>query len=195
MKTPFLRFTKMKPTQVFYLPLLLFVVFAACQPKQNADASADLTDSNLDMPTDGTEGTDSVSLAKAFKRDSIENIKFFEKLNMGKDFDVFYKKFHADSLYQISHINFPLQGALDGTDSLTAANNPNPWNAANWSMHSLPFIKGLYYEMKQPPGFTDIVMEKIVDPKTGFGILRRFKKNEEGEWFLIYYVGSNPMSI
>ena len=50
-----------------------------------------------------------------------------EENRLPKDFLVFYDRFHSDSVYQLSHILFPLEGLPPDTDSLTASSGTFRW--------------------------------------------------------------------
>lgn len=107
--------------------------------------------------------------------------------NMPPDFLAFYEKFHTDSLYQMSHINWPLQG--DKTvpvDSTTLQLREVQWEARNWRMHHANFDLNDYRIERQAIG--DImVVERVMAKAVNYGIERRFAKQPDGEWALIFY--------
>jgi hypothetical protein len=49
------------------------------------------------------------------------------------DFMVFYERFHSDSLFQLEHITFPLQGLPSDLSSTKTSNFR--WEQENWEMH------------------------------------------------------------
>lgn len=94
------------------------------------------------------------------------------------DFD---KRFHSDSLFQISRIVFPLKGGIiDGFDRKS-------WLKKDWQMIKIPVIKttvGSDYKLQT--SFNDtLVTEKVWIESSGFSFERHFK-NIEGKWFLIF---------
>ena len=105
-------------------------------------------------------------------------------------FEVFYNKFHSDSLYQMDHIVFPLPGLPAEVDSLTLAEGNYKWAKEDWRIHK---DLGTNPDFKQE--FTaltpDLVIERLTHKKMGnVGIIRRFAKIG-GEWNLIYYAALN----
>lgn len=109
------------------------------------------------------------------------------------EFEVFYDRFHLDSLYQIAHITFPLEGLPAQADSATLVDNRFRWQKADWRMHR-PFNRydNNFQREFLPIGKTMIV-EKITDSKTGFSMTRRFAKLDDN-WYLIYYAGMNMLA-
>lgn len=108
------------------------------------------------------------------------------------EFEAFYDRFHLDSLYQMQHITFPLEGIPAQADSATLVDNSFRWQKDDWRMHR-PFNRydNNFQREFLPVGKTMIV-EKITDGKTGFSMTRRFAKLDD-EWYLIYYAGMNML--
>jgi len=108
------------------------------------------------------------------------------------DFDRFYEQFHADSLFQIGHIAFPLAGLPNNADSLTRAKGNYEWDAADWRMHKS--LKGLEAQFNRTVKATgkDLVTEYIQQVGSSFVMERRFSK-VGNEWYLIYYAGMNDL--
>ncbi|MEO0043862.1 MAG: hypothetical protein RL329_3310 [Bacteroidota bacterium] len=107
---------------------------------------------------------------------------------LSADFQQFYEKFHADSVYQMAHIQFPVEGA----DSYSSDPNPRPWTPENWIIHK-PLIDSLvrselHLKMENPP----LVVEMIYHKNAAFAAERRFLKSGN-EWSLIYYMALNPI--
>lgn len=107
------------------------------------------------------------------------------------DFLVFYTQFHSDSSYQMTHINFPLEGLPEYADSTVLADGNFKWQEADWEIHknldarkedfakNLRMISdGLIFELIPTSGDNKLWIE------------RRFLKTN-GEWRLIYYAGLN----
>jgi hypothetical protein len=107
---------------------------------------------------------------------------------LSTDFQQFYDKFHADSAYQMAHIQFP----VEGKDSYSSDPNPRPWTTENWIIHK-PLIDTLVrsefnLKMANPP----LVVEMIFHKNAAFAAERRFLKSGN-EWYLIYYMALNPI--
>jgi len=106
---------------------------------------------------------------------------------LSADFLDFYKKFHADSLYQMAHITFPLQGdKVVKTDSITLQRQTIWWQMSDWRMQHSDFDTKDYRVEVQTMG--DImVIERVMARAVNYGIERRFAKQPGGEWALIFY--------
>ncbi len=115
-----------------------------------------------------------------------------DQLQLPADFDKFYEKFHSDSLYQLAHIQFPLDGLPLNVDSLTQANDDYSWSAENWIMHHDPIGEdpNIMRTFSFSPLGDNIIIEQVVDKSNGFGTERRFYKQGD-EWILIYYSDMN----
>lgn len=108
-------------------------------------------------------------------------------VQLPQDFLDFYKKFHEDSLYQMEHIVWPLQGDTDEqVDDTHFQKKTTTWQQANWRMQKMDFNQNDYiikYEM-----LGNIIIVEHIRPKAAnFGIERRFAKQGDGQWALIYY--------
>jgi len=105
------------------------------------------------------------------------------------EFIVFYEKFHSDSLFQINHINFPLEGARKASGNNIKLMIPFKWELTNWLLHK-PFddhnatFERKYFKVGP------VIIEKIQDRNNFFAMERRFSK-VQGEWYLIYYSVTN----
>lgn len=103
------------------------------------------------------------------------------QITVNETFAEFDRRFHSDSLFQMSRIKFPLKGKLvDGFDK-------KDWSAKNWSMiKSLVTVNTKGKDYKKQTHFSDaLVTEKIWIENSGFSFERHFKK-VNGEWFLVY---------
>ena len=108
------------------------------------------------------------------------------------DFNQFYDQFLQDSLFQIQHINFPMEGLPDNAVAYGDTLCIFRWTAENWRMHRpIDFEKTKFEQNFQTLG-DELIIENIIDPNSGYGMLRRWAKIG-GEWSLIYYVGLNPV--
>ncbi|MEQ1747684.1 MAG: DUF4348 domain-containing protein [Saprospiraceae bacterium] len=104
------------------------------------------------------------------------------------DFSDFYQKFHTDSLYQIAHISWPLQGMTTvSKDSSQQEQQGIYWEKATWTMHRpVNFASGEFKRTLQVLG-NELVVEQISYAAASYGLERRFVRSENGEWELIYY--------
>ena len=105
-------------------------------------------------------------------------------------FEAFYQRFHQDSLYQIAHIQFPLQGVSSNpTDNHSAFR----WELDDWRMHR-PFDEaesGFRSELTRLG--VDFIIERIVHHQGLYGMERRFSRLGGDEWYLIYYAALHPL--
>ncbi len=100
-------------------------------------------------------------------------------------FDEFYQRFHKDSLFQMEHIIFPLEGKPMLADS-SQIGKKFYWKKENWKMHRA-FDDDSFQRYKD--NYEDLVIEKLCDPM-GFCLERRFSKIGDN-WFLIFYSSMN----
>jgi hypothetical protein len=106
-----------------------------------------------------------------------------------QDFDSFYRTFHRDTLYQLAHIQFPLQGVSSRPSEHGAAFR---WQREDWRIHR---------EFTSSSGFSsdpirigeDLVVEKITNNAGSYGMERRFARLDGDEWYLIYYAALHPL--
>jgi hypothetical protein len=102
--------------------------------------------------------------------------------NYSENFEEFNRQFHSDSIFQLSRINFPIEGKLiEGFDK-------QDWTSKNWELMKIPVSeKSSLANYKHSVRKTDgEVIEKFWIGNSDFLVERRFKKID-GKWFLIYY--------
>lgn len=107
----------------------------------------------------------------------------------GEDFGTFYENFLADSTFQLSRINFPLEG-LPASATEADFKNGYYWQADNWDIH----IKFDYVEEGYERNLTEFegyIREILVHPQ-GWGLERRFMQID-GKWHLTYYAAPNAV--
>ena len=104
----------------------------------------------------------------------------------------FYQKFHSDSLYQVEHIVWPLEGLPNNADSATVAAKTFRWGPEDWRMQHQFDFQVSEYKREIVPLTETIVMERILHQSGQFGMVRRFAIIG-GEWHLIYYAGVNRL--
>ncbi|WP_338840146.1 hypothetical protein [Flavobacterium ginsenosidimutans] len=115
-------------------------------------------------------------------KNSIES----KKKEIAESFDEFNKRFHSDSIFQVSRVDFPIEGKhVSGFEQYN-------WSRKNWQFQAVPVAeKTEIGEYEHSLVKTDtLVTEKFWIPNSGFEVERQFKliKNK---WFLIYYSDIN----
>ena len=108
------------------------------------------------------------------------------------DFLEFYKKFHSDSLYQMAHIQFPLEGYPSQADEKTVAEGTFRWTADKWLMHRMEGFSDTLFTRKFESPLPEMVTEILKQRNTPFAMYRRFYKRGN-EWMLIFYSDMNAM--
>ena len=116
-----------------------------------------------------------------------------EAQTLPADFIAFYEKFHADSAYQMAHIQFPLEGFPAQADSNIVMEKSFRWTADTWRMHRhISLLDTLFIRKFESP-LPMMVTEKIQQRNTPFSMYRRFYKRGD-EWMLIFYSDMNAMN-
>ena len=95
-----------------------------------------------------------------------------------EDFLAFYHDFHKDSLFQLEHIVFPLEGKRPDTTGVLT------WQKESWIMHRS--FKDMGAFTRKFTNMNGIVIENIEDNSGQYNMERRWSKLA-GEWNLIYY--------
>ena len=108
------------------------------------------------------------------------------------DFDKFYYRFHSDSIFQVNHIQFPLQGIPSNAGELEIEESTFRWEKENWVAHKL--ITSAEFESTFQVLDETLITEFIIHKEGTMGMKRRFSKSESG-WNLIYYAAMNPLKI
>jgi len=101
------------------------------------------------------------------------------------EFKDFYEKFSSDSIFQLDHTVFPLEGMKRLEDSLDEPNTDFRWQKENWVLHK-PYddMDGTF--SREMLDLNGLVIERISDPSGKYSMERRFGKLSSG-WHLIYY--------
>lgn len=102
-----------------------------------------------------------------------------------EEFLAFYDQFAKDSLFQLEHIVFPLEGIKAVTDSTQVINPDFKWQKENWVIHK-PFDDMGGSFSREFMDIQGIVIEFISDESGQFTMERRFGKLSSG-WHMIYY--------
>ena len=105
------------------------------------------------------------------------------------EFMSFYGKFHSDSAYQMAHIAWPLQGVTDEkTDSVSVRKVLKTWEPKDWIIHHTMDYDNSTEFTRTFQVIGDVMVIEVIRAKAlNFGQERRFFKNENNEWELIYY--------
>ncbi|MCS6928358.1 MAG: DUF4348 domain-containing protein [Saprospiraceae bacterium] len=105
------------------------------------------------------------------------------------DFVAFYQKFHADSVFQVQHISWPLAGlttepAPDGTLS----SKPIYWERENWRFQrAVDFSKGEFKQHLHALEGRYVVEVIAYAAASHYALERRFMRRSDGSWELVYY--------
>lgn len=114
--------------------------------------------------------------------------KAAEFADLPKDFLSFYQQFHADSAFQMAHIEWPLKGEKAvRVDSTGMQKVLTTWEPTNWVMLHEPDMTDVglkrYFET-----ISDVlVIERLQYPMVNYGLERQFYKDENNDWHMIYY--------
>lgn len=115
--------------------------------------------------------------------------KVNDSTELPSGFLLFYDKFHNDSIYQINHIRFPLEGipTLADTNEITDFH----WGLEGWNMHK-PFDKEGDFVRNFVVVDSALIIETIRLKNNEYGMERRWSKSGS-EWQLIYYASMNKL--
>jgi hypothetical protein len=114
--------------------------------------------------------------------------------DLPKDFLEFYQKFHADSTYQMAHIEWPLKGEKGISQDTTARRQLTEWMPEAWHLMHLPDTTMSTLKCSFETVGDVMVIERMSYPIVGFGYERQFYKEEDGQWRLIFY-GENTQMV
>jgi len=127
---------------------------------------------------------------------NVEQVQDYTETNeeMPTGFLAFYQRFHDDSLYQLEHIIFPLQGIPAEADSATIVDGRFRWQKEDWIMHHPIEDSRTQFSRNFKKINDEIVIENITVGGGQYGMQRRFSKSGE-DWYLIYYAGMNRLAM
>ena len=111
-----------------------------------------------------------------------------------QDFMQFYKSFHGDSLYQVDHISFPLEGLPSYAKKEELQDGKFFWSKEAWRFQRSIDFEFSDFERVLIPINDFLIEETILHKKDRLAIQRKYIKFGE-EWTLIYYSGLNPYAI
>lgn len=107
-------------------------------------------------------------------------------------FETFYEKFHKDSVFQMQHINFPLQGLPDNYKNKPDYAPDFRWTTENWNLNKPLDLEATHFVRSFVAVSDELIIEKLQFESGEYGMERRFSMMN-GEWKLIYYAGINPL--
>lgn len=110
--------------------------------------------------------------------------------DLRQEFKNFYAEFHRDSLFQIEHIQFPLQGVSSNPSDHHAGFR---WERADWQMHRLFDEASTGFSSQFTWLGDDFVIERIEHRNGQYGMERRFSRLSGQDWYLIYYAALHPL--
>jgi ribosomal protein L20A (L18A) len=125
-----------------------------------------------------------ISLCVACKHKNTKQELQIEKPILSEDFEKFYEQFHVDSIFQMNHIVFPLEGRPAMKDSIPVPSDFR-WQKNDWVMHKTYDDMGGTFS-RSFTNFNNIIIEEISDASGEFTMVRRFSKLN-GVWHLIFY--------
>ncbi len=98
-------------------------------------------------------------------------------------FDTFSEKFHADSLFQLERLKFPIQGY-----AVNQEGNESHWSKSNWLMHRFPIqmLDTSVYKVKITERKGERIEEIFIEG-SGFRTERVFKQIK-GKWYLTSFI-------
>ncbi len=100
-------------------------------------------------------------------------------------FDSFFNHFHEDSVYQLSHIVFPLEGLPEQDDTISNLNNFR-WSPDQWILHRAYDMGDSLFAREFKIMDSTMIIERIYHRLSAMHMERRFSKTGT-EWSLIYY--------
>jgi len=128
------------------------------------------------------------------KTESTTDNKEQKEIELSQEFKDFLSKFESDSTFQMTHIAFPLEGAIrapqddllpdepERYDSLV----PYKWRKNKWKLHHKFNSYDSIFQRKYFILTEDMILEKTSGVNGLFQMERRFAKMNDG-WNLIYY--------
>jgi hypothetical protein len=111
-----------------------------------------------------------------------------------ESFKHFYSEFHKDSLFQIAHVTFPLEGLPDLTDPEYIGDEKFFWSADQWRFHNAMNSDNPKFKVSYTNMGNVLIIETVTDIKYDLTMIRRFAFSN-GQWALIYYAGMNKYSV
>jgi len=99
-----------------------------------------------------------------------------------EDFDVFYTKFINDSAFQMSRINFPLEGEIVDSDTELSPIGKDDWDLLLYPVYEVDTTE---YTVEIDENPTE-VLHRIYIENSGVDIIMKYTLSDN-KWYLIYY--------
>lgn len=105
------------------------------------------------------------------------------------DFRTFYQRFHADSLFQVQHISWPLPGqTTEETPEGELRRKSTYWERETWRFQrAVDFSAGEFKQQLRTVEGQYIVERISYAAAPNYALERRFMRRSDGEWELVYY--------
>lgn len=113
-----------------------------------------------------------------------------ESVDVIADFELFYKRFHDDTAFQLAHIQFPLEGISSDPDQYSPGFR---WYKEDWMIHQ-PIVSSSGFSSDFSWLGDELVVERITNKAGTYGMERRFARLDGMEWSLIYYADLHPIN-
>ena len=127
---------------------------------------------------------------KNLNQKSSENTR--ENTTENADFTDFYEKFHSDSLFQVEHIAWPLNGMRAVEIDSQSVMQKYTWQPEEWTMHRLAILNNGDYEQELTWMDNDFVSERVRLKNSSFGLERHFSRFNNS-WELVFYSEMHEM--
>ncbi len=105
------------------------------------------------------------------------------------DFAAFYRQFHADSVFQVQHISWPLPGQVTAQEPDGRWKRKSTyWERSTWRFqHAVDFSTGEF--KRQLRAMEDQYVVEIIAYASApnYALERRFMRRSDGNWELVYY--------
>ncbi|MEP7320554.1 MAG: hypothetical protein ABI761_01500 [Saprospiraceae bacterium] len=108
-----------------------------------------------------------------------------DDIPMVNGFKSFYQVFHTDSAFQMHHIQFPLEGEPDQSDTIAYTDNYYRY-ADHWVMHKTFNAPDTLFERAFKLLDSTLIIEVIQHRSSPLRMERRWSLNDNG-WQLVYY--------
>ncbi len=104
------------------------------------------------------------------------------KTIQAEDFEEFYQKFLTDEDFQLSRIEFPLEGCETDADTTIYWDSADDWAMLTGSIDDVDTTE---YKVEKNYSPTKVVL-KIYIEDSGFSITQEYEL-EDGKWYLMLY--------
>lgn len=99
-----------------------------------------------------------------------------------EDFEEFYRRFITDEEFQLSRIEFPLDGSETDNETTIYWNSADDWMMITGSVHDVDTIE---YKVEKEYSPTKVVFKVYIED-SGFSITQEYEL-EDGKWYLVMY--------